>query len=294
MESRNVYTFLRVAELKSFTRAAEHLGYAQSTVTLQVQQLEQEIGAPLFDRINKRVSLTAAGEKMIEYANDMMHLETKMHEIGKKSSEVSGLLRVGTTESLLSSYLYQQIPEYCKRYPDVKLEVETNSSLNLLQSLRQNDLDIALTLGSSQIDRDMMAVCSYSEDMIFVTSPSNPFCREEKLYISDLCSQPIILPERDSIYRQALENGSSQSKLELNCIIQINHTSTIVDFLLRGLGFSFLPRYLVSPYLRTGQLVSLNVRDFQIQAYYVHLLHHANKWITPQIEKFIQIIKETY
>ena len=74
MEFRNILTFLRAAELHSFTRAAEEMGYAQSTVTFHIQQLEAEIGVSLFDRIGKKVSLTPAGEQLVTYANQMLQL----------------------------------------------------------------------------------------------------------------------------------------------------------------------------------------------------------------------------
>ena len=99
MELRNIKSFIKVAEFENFSKAAEVLGYAQSTITLQIQQLEQELGVNLFDRIGKRVLLSEKGRAFLSYANDMVQLEAEAIETVSENTTPTGTLRIGTIES---------------------------------------------------------------------------------------------------------------------------------------------------------------------------------------------------
>lgn len=112
MELRNIKSFIKVAEFENFSKAAEVLGYAQSTITLQIQQLEQELGVNLFDRIGKRVLLSEKGRAFLSYANDMVQLEAEAIETVSENTTPTGTLRIGTIESIASSFLpkYATLP----------------------------------------------------------------------------------------------------------------------------------------------------------------------------------------
>ena len=101
MELRTIFTFLRAAELRNFSKAADSLGYAQSTVTMQIQQLEEELGKPLFDRFNRSIALTAFGESFLPLARRMYSTAQEMHALSVDPAELTGTLRIGLVESLL-------------------------------------------------------------------------------------------------------------------------------------------------------------------------------------------------
>lgn len=112
MDLKNLKTFLRATELGSITKAAAELNYAQSTATSQIQQLETELGFPLFDRIGKHIALTAPGKEFVNYANDMLHIMQKSMQLGSSLKEIKGILRIGALESLLFSIMMQILPEF--------------------------------------------------------------------------------------------------------------------------------------------------------------------------------------
>ena len=124
MELKNINTFVRVAELNSFTKAANELGYSQSTVTIQIKQLENELNFLLFDRIGKNVSLTPRGEDFLMYANEFLRLEAQALSLKGDADAVSGTLRLGVLESLFVWRIADLLPEYHKQYPDVKIEIK--------------------------------------------------------------------------------------------------------------------------------------------------------------------------
>ena len=103
MELRNITTFLRVAELQNFTHAAQELGYSQSAVTVQIRQLETELGVPLFERIGRSVSLTAPGQAFLQEAGEIIKAAERAKDAVRTAPEPEGTLRVGTMESLSAS-----------------------------------------------------------------------------------------------------------------------------------------------------------------------------------------------
>ena len=123
MDIRNVKTFVRVAELKSFTKAAEKLNYVQSTVTAQIKQLEKELGYSLFDRIGKRISLTIMGERFLKIAYELLLVSEKAEQLNSDSSDIKGVLRVGVSESLLISVFKDLIPEFKAKFKNIDLRI---------------------------------------------------------------------------------------------------------------------------------------------------------------------------
>ena len=124
MEVRNLVTFLKVTELKSFSRAAEALDYSQSAVTVQIQQLERELGVQLFDRIGKTVSITQYGKDFVSYARDVVSAIARASAFASSDSELSGTVRVGTLNSLLTASFSNIVPLYHERFPHVQISLQ--------------------------------------------------------------------------------------------------------------------------------------------------------------------------
>ena len=292
MEYRNLVTFLRVAELQNFTQAANALGYAQSTVTFHIQSLEEELGVVLFDRIGKKVSLTMAGEYLIAYANEMMHLEAGIRDLNKNIEKLPGSLRLGVVESILYTHAEQMILEYNRRYPHISLEIHSNSSLELMDMLRGNNVDMILFMGRRIVEPYFVRDLIQQAEVSFVTSADNPLAGKEQVDFSEIMAQPLILPEKNSLYRKMAEEVAAHFDCVLEPVVQINNTAMIIDLLCHGLGISFLPRYLTERKVREGKLAFLNVGSGVRQDYYIQLLHHKNKWVTPQMKGFVGLMEE--
>lgn len=291
MEYRNLVTFLRVAELQNFTQAANALGYAQSTVTFHIQSLEEELGVVLFDRIGKKISLTLAGEYLLHYANEMVRLESEMREVGKRVEQLSGTLRVGVVESILYTYAEDIILEFHKRYPNVVLEIHAYSSLELLDRLRENQVDMVVFIGKKIADPFYMRDLIKPVNVYFVTSTENRLASKKTIGLEEVLQESLILPEKESLYRKMAEEIAAYYDFVLEPSIQINNTSTIMELLKRGLGISFLPDYLTQKEVNKGMLVNLKVENPVQKESYIQVLHHKNKWVTPQMQRFTEMLQ---
>ena len=125
MEIRNIITFVRIAELQNFSKAAEQLGYSQSAVTMQIKQLEAELNTQLFERIGKRIKLTQAGSRLLPYALAVLDAVRQAEDITREPGNLTGKLRIGTAESLLISVLPPIIIEFSRLCPHVELSTHT-------------------------------------------------------------------------------------------------------------------------------------------------------------------------
>ena len=146
MELRNINTFLKVAATQNFSKAAEQLGYSQSAVTVQIRQLEKELGTPLFERIGKRVSLTERGMEFTSYANEIMRVTDQARFFAKDQRELDGTLRIGGVESVCTALLPDLLCSFYAQYPKVKIIIKSGTTQELMEMAKSNEIDLVFTL----------------------------------------------------------------------------------------------------------------------------------------------------
>lgn len=293
LELKNINTFVKVAELNSFTKAANELGYSQSTVTIQIKQLENELEFHLFDRIGKNVSLTPKGEEFLQYANKFLQLEAQALLLKGCADIASGTLRLGVLESLFVWRIADLIPEYHRKYPYVKIEIKSATGVALYRMLRQNDVDIIYLLDNIIYHKDCVRACVSPVSIQFVTYPENPLCARQCISLGEIANEPLIVTERDSIYRRELDLEAAKNKIELIPIIEINNIEVIVRLLKKKMGIAFMPDYVIKEYIKNGELAVLNVNCQPIE-FSSQLIYHRGKFITPQMSAFIKMIREAW
>jgi DNA-binding transcriptional LysR family regulator len=143
MEIRHLITFKTIVDVGGYTRAADFLGYAQSTVTAHIQAIEQEMGQPLFNRLGKKMVLTEVGKHLLPYANEMVDLFEKAKQMPSADHEPSGNLVIGAPESLTVYRLPSVLHEYKQKYPKVKITLKSSTCWQIRDELRHGKMDIA-------------------------------------------------------------------------------------------------------------------------------------------------------
>lgn len=290
MEFRNINTFIKTAEYMNFTKAAEELGYSQSAVTVQIRQLESEIGVMLFERIGKTVTLTAEGQQFLDYAYELNRMMHKAENFARKKAEVvDGLIRVGTAESVGTRLLPNIIRKLHRRYPLVKLVVYMDVTADLLHKLRHNQLDIVYFDEHSISDADLVKPMEIKDDFCVVCSSRHVLAGRD-CSLGELIQHPFILTEKGVSYRHAFDQLLARNGLSLVPFLEVGNTDLIVDLVKSNLGISLLPAFTVKKELDAGSLSVITVPDYEIPIYR-QLIYHKNKWLTPALEHFIKIVK---
>ena len=244
MEIRTLITFLRVAELRSFSHAAVQLGYSQAAVTIQIRQLEEELGVQLFERIGKKVRLTEEGRSLIPRAIDVMNAVRAVRDLGR-GDEPEGQLRLGTAESLLISVLPPVMMEFCRRCPKVEFSTCTDMVTGLFDMVRQNDIDVLYFLDRRTNFPEWVKVAERRERALFVTSPANPLARERHISVERLLMEPLLLTEKGVSYRYAMEQELAAAGQEVRPVLETGNTDILTQMLLKNMGVSFLPECVV-------------------------------------------------
>lgn len=292
MELRNLITFVRIAEVKNFSKSAQLLGYSQSAVTMQIKQLEQELGGQLFERIGKQVKLTQAGEKLLPYALEILNTAQKAQSMVRENEQITGHLCIGTCESYVIGVLPQVLTAFQQQCPNVEVQVQTGLTTDLFHRLRQNDIDLLFFLDRKLYFPEWIKVFERPEHSFFVASAKSKLAAETHISTERLLQEPLFLTEKGISYRYAMEQKMAEQGFALHPFLEIGNTDVITQFVLQNKGISFLPNYVVAPYIQNGTLVKLDTECPEITMW-SQLVYHRNKYITPQMEKMIAIMTQT-
>lgn len=290
MELREIKTFLEVANLKSFCKAAGKLGYSQAAVTVQIKQLEKELAVHLFDRIGKQTTLTHEGEIFYEYAADVIRDLTHAKNILSEPSELTGRLVIGTIESICASLLPPLIQEFHKLYPKINVSIVIDSPDTLLSMMNHNTIDVVYFLDKRVYDTKWVKVMEKPESIIFAASKDHPYAKENGLKIDQVISEPMILTERDASYRFILEQYLAAEEKKVHPFLEIGNTEFIIKLLRNNAGISFLPEFTIRRDMEEGTLTALKVEGFYLQTWR-QIVYHKDKWISREMKAFIELVQ---
>lgn len=290
MEIKSLTTFVKVAQLNSFSKAAKELGYSQAAITIQIQHLEEELHVRLFERFNKSIRLSDEGELFLVHALEILQAVANAKTSMKQQSEPTGILRIGTIESLCTSIFPTLIQSYHKAYPKVHIEIESASPARLLELLAQNKVDLVYLLDQPICDTSICKVLEEKEEVVFVCASSYMLAHQINVSLEKLCTQTWLLTEEDASYRCELTKFLAKQDCSITPLLSAGNTDLIISLVKQGLGISFLPKSVIQHYLDTQELATFNVSQgcFDI---YRQLLYHKNKWLTSPMQAMISMIK---
>ncbi len=291
MELRQLDTFITIAKLKSFSKAAQELQYAQSSITSQIQILEQELNVRLFERLGHTISLTSEGKSLLPIAKEMLKLSNDAKKIAESSKEPMGTLNIGAVESLCVTRLPKLFKEYRLRYPQVELLIKFGSKDIFLNSLKENTLDIAFFVDQKIVENDYNSTLEIPEPMALLCSPDHPFAKMDKVYPKDLSDESLILTEAECGYRILFNSMMSQFHVKSRSVIETGNVQAIKQLTLSGMGIAFLSQTSVEDELLQKRLVKLKWMgpEFLI---YTQVLHYKTKWMSASLKAFIDLMQE--
>lgn len=287
VEIKNLLTFINVAELNSFTKAAKALNYSQSTVSFQIMQLEKELDCLLFERINHTLKLTDRGRDLLEYAQQMCRLTDEFEQRRHEHQELRGTVHVVTSDSIGEEMMFRHYIGFNTLYPGISLRLSTAGTSRMFVMLDQNEADIVLTLDRHVYRNDYVIVRERKEEVHFVTGRNSPLAGREQIFIEELLNYPFYLTEKGIGYRAVIDDLFAKRSVEIQPVLEISRTDILTAMLVRGNGISFLPDFVTEEKVRDGSIVRLNVPEVEADIW-KQMIHHKNKWISRPLEAFIQ------
>lgn len=283
MDLQNLNIFIQVAELNSFTRAGEKLGYSQPTVSFQIKQLEKELGVQLFDRIGHTVSLTDAGRDALFYAQNICRMSQEMALGASRRYEANGIVRLGMADSLCTPLISKEFAKFRESYPNVSLHITTAGTDELFRLLDHNEVDMVCTLDSYIYNMTYIIENEEKIGVHFVVSPNNPLASKDTVTIQDLLSQSFLLTEKGMSYRRLLDENLARNAVEIQPVLEISRADLICSLVENNVGISFLPDYVTETAVREKKVVRLFVEDFEVELW-KQLLYRRDKWVSLQMQ----------
>ncbi len=291
MELRNLITFIHVVELGSFTKAAEQLGYSQSTVSFQIKQLEDELGCLLFERINHTINLTDKGHELVSYAHQIRTLTDDFKESIEEDKECSGHIHIVTPDSVCEEMINTHYIDFHTKYPSISICFTTGDSAIMLDMLDHNEADVIITLDHRLYNKDYIIAKEQQLPMHFVAGCNSKFAGKKNLSIKDIINEPFVLTEYGQGYRRVFDRELAKKSLEITPVLEIGRTDIITSMVAQSNMISYLPDFVTKPLIDSGELVYLDVCDMNIDIW-KQLIYHKNKWLSRSMKAFIDYVKE--
>ncbi|WP_458398477.1 LysR family transcriptional regulator [Anaerotignum sp.] len=290
MELRNLITFLKVVETGSFSKAAESLRYSQSTVTVQIQQLEEELHVRLFDRCSKKAVLTEKGHTLEEYAKEMIALSQKASCIGHNQDTFSGTLCIASMDCISSTILPKIIALFHKKYPDVNIVVKNIfSPASAENELLSNDADIALIFDrQTDSNRRFQRTILQKDALVFVASPAYLATKKENTLAGAPDKTSYILSSYLQDYDSLIKDDALKGKT-----ISVDNPMAAMELAMNGCGITLLPHFFVKKALNCNYLQVLDNTENEIPMW-IQVIQLKEKFVTPQTEVFYKLINQYF
>ena len=288
MEFRQLQTFMIIAQTESFSKAAELLGYSQSAVTVQIRLLEKELDTRLFERMGRKIALTAQGQNLRIHAGRILEEMSQAEAEIRLEQELCSPLHVGIIESLFFTKLPPILGYFRQHYPKVSLKLTTGTPKELIEHMEYNQLDLIYILDRPRYNNHWSKEMEKKEDIVFVTNPKLTITQKQDLMVEDLLYNPFFLTEKNENYRKELDQFLESKDIILTPSLESSNTEFIIRMIIENGGISYLPYFAVEKSIKSGELAVLKVKDFQLSMYQ-QIFYHKSKWKTKEMEEFIRL-----
>ena len=286
MEIRHLKTFLAVARRLSFYKAAEQLHYAQSSVSAQIRNLEQELNVKLFDRLGRQVILTEAGARLRHYAAKMVDLASETREAFLPGKELSGSLTIRAPESFAVCRLPAVLKRFHERHPRVSVRFITCAREGLARDLQKGVTDLAFLLDDSITGADLEVELLKTEPLALVCGRGHALENRETIETRDLAGQKWLFSRADCSYRRLVAETLRLAGAEVSVPAEMDSLAAIKQCVRIGLGISVLPLAAAAQELARNELAAPDWLDGP-QETGLLMIWHRQRWLSPLLSAFM-------
>jgi DNA-binding transcriptional LysR family regulator len=282
--------FSTVARLASFSRAAETLHISQPSVSIQVADLERSLGVELFEQLGKRIYLTDAGRVLESYAQRILTLVEEAQEAVAEVTELHrGRLAVGASTTPGTYILPKVLGRYEERFPKITVTLEIASTRRIQERLLRSEIDIGV-VGWVASAQHFVIEPLLDDDLVVVVSAHHPLATSPGIPVAALADHRLILRERGSGTREAIEAAMRSVELDLTPAMELGSVEAIKEVVAAGLGVTILSRLAVAGETAAGRLAVVPVTDLALKRAF-SIIYHRDKRLSPAIQVFLEMLR---
>lgn len=291
MNTKNLVTFKTILETGSFQKAANKLNYTQSTVTFQIKQLEEELALKLFEKIGRRMELTQAGKNILPYVDMVLQGTEQISNYGKSLSEITGSLKLAIPDSILIYTMQPFIQAFLHEAPNVQLVINSIQSGEVNQAVMNGTADIGINCEKDSYPDTIVHKKLGTYKALLVAAP---FANNSLLdFITPHQRKPfsLICNEPDGYYQLEMNKYLVKKDIVLNPYMKVQSIEAVKRCVMNNLGIAVVPSYAVVEELKNGSLIPIKT-ELDEKRYHSIYVYHKNKWISPQMELALNLLKE--
>ena len=291
MEFRQLRSFRTVANLLSFNKAADHLHYAQSSISAQIQALEEELGVRLFDRLGRKVQLTEMGIQLLHYTDKILALVDETHSEVAGHKEPQGALTIRIPETVGVHRLPAVIKDFHSAFPKVKLNFITCTVEGLEKDLRRGITDLAFLLAESISAADLLVETVAFESVVLVAGPNHPLAAKRSVHTRDLAGATILFSRVDCSYRRIFEQMLDQEEVREFNRLEFYSVEALKRCVMAGVGIAVIPEIAVAEEAEQQRLVVLPWSEVKIDVALL-MIWYRERWLSPTLKAFMETARK--
>lgn len=294
MEIRQLKAFLAIAEAKTFTAGARRVNVTQAAISMQIKQLEDEVGLPLFVRTPRRVIVTEAGEHLMGRARRILREhDSALAEIAELGGVEHGRLRIGSASA---EFATQQLPHILQglreKFPNSELGVTSGTSQILIEKIQHGEIDIAfvsLPVDAPNIQTDLL----FSDEIVAIAHPGHPLANERFISAATLAGEKLILGERGGNTRRMVDDFFHAANVRPNIVMELSRQEAINQMVENNLGVGIAGAKTIADEIREGRLVSWLIEGAEIN-WELGLARLRGGYFSPIAKEFVGLCKESF
>src|SRR5215212_9293108 len=294
MEIRQLKAFVAIAEARTFTAAAQRIHYTQAALSMQIKQLEKEVGLPLFVRMPRRVVPTEAGERLLERARLILREhDSALNELSELAGAGRGRLRLGSASGMVSA---EALPAILKRlrktHPHAEVSVTSGTSEELVKKIHAGELDMAfvsLPVQARSIDTELLS----SDQLVAIASPRHPLAGQRVGSAFALAGEKLILGERGGNTRRLIDEFFSEAGLKPTVAMELSRQAAIKNMVAADMGVGIVPLSVVRDEVERGRLVRWWIEGARIN-WEMGLVRLSGGYLSPVCQTFVELCREHF
>jgi DNA-binding transcriptional LysR family regulator len=287
-----INAFLTIAELESFSLAAERLHITQPAVSKRIRQLEQSMKTSLFDRIGKRSILTPNGLAFLPHAERILHeINTYRSSLDGQNDKLSGTLTLATSHHIGLHRLPQILRDFKIKYPQVDLDLHFMDSEDACVAVANNEIELAIVTLPENADAKLNLEPIWIDSLQIVLAPDHPLANDDPIDELKLLDYPAILPSMGTFTRRIINNYFSTDKDQMKIILETNYLETIKVMVSANLGWSMLPASMLDETVLGKALNSSGMNRVEIQRV-LGIVTRRNRTLSLSSEAFILMLQQ--
>jgi DNA-binding transcriptional LysR family regulator len=293
MNIDHLKTFQEVVRLGSFSEVAKKLAISQPAVSFQIQKLEHELGIRLIDRTQRAVTLTAAGKRLLKFADSVETERNRLKsDLEQMREEVSGDLLIAASTIPGEFLLPVLLSSFKQRHPAVKIQVDVSDSITVINGVRDNAYEVGFC-GMAPEGRDLASFKVADDEIVLIVAAEHPFVRKGEISPDELEGEPFIFREATSGTQLSLEDRLSQAGLDLRKFIPnlvLGSTQAVISAVSAGAGIAFVSNLAIKKSLAPGLVKQIGVLGLRLSRDF-YCIYRQERVVSRLLEGFINFIK---